>query len=94
MELKIIKNTSKHLELEIIGENETLLNPLVQVLLTYDDVEFASIITEHPNLPSRKLYLRMNKDTKEEPLSALHKAVKQIGQEIKNFRKEFNSSIK
>jgi DNA-directed RNA polymerase subunit L len=94
MELKILKNTSKNLELEISDENETLLNPIIQVLLTYDDVEFASIITEHPNLPSRVLYVRMNKNTKEVPLKALQKAVKQIEKEVADFKKQFNSSKK
>ena len=37
MDLKKIKKTSKELELEVTGENETILNPIAQVLLQNED---------------------------------------------------------
>lgn len=94
MEIKTLVKTSKQLELEIFGENETLLNPIVQVLLTYDDIDFASIITEHPLAPSRKLYVRLKTGAKKEPIELLRKAVTKVTSEVVDFRKEFEDAIK
>ena len=48
MELKTIKKTTKELELEITGETETLLNPITEVLFEYDDVDYTSYLSDHP----------------------------------------------
>jgi DNA-directed RNA polymerase subunit L len=94
MESNVITNTSKQLELEIIGENETLLNPLVQVLLTYDEVDYASIITKHPSAPSRILYLRLISGAKAKPTDLLKKAVKEVKKETDTFKKELEKVLK
>ena len=41
MKLEKIKKTSKELELEITGENETMLNPITEKLLQDEDVDYA-----------------------------------------------------
>ena len=61
MELKTIKKTAKELELEITGETETLLNPITEVLLEYDDVDYTSYLSDHPESKKRRLYLRVKK---------------------------------
>ncbi len=94
MEIKTLLKTTKQLEIEIIGENETLLNPLVQVLLQHEDVDFASIVAEHPLAPSRKLYIRLKSGAKKEPLDLLKKAVAQVTGEVADFQKEFENAIK
>ena len=86
MDLKTIKKTAKELELEVIGENETMLNPITQVLLQYEDVDYATYITEHPESNKRLLYLRVKKG---KPEDVLKKAVKQLENEIKGFGKNF-----
>jgi len=86
MELKTIKKTSKELEIEIKDENETILNPVVEVLLQYADVDYASYMADHPNSKKRKLYIRVNKGKPEE---ILMKAVKQLEKEVKDFSKIF-----
>lgn len=86
MELKTIKKTSKELEIEITDENETILNPITEVLLQYDDVDYASYMADHPNSKKRKLYIRVNKGKPEE---LLMKAVKQLEKEVKDFGKNF-----
>ena len=91
MEVKTIKKTSKELELEIIGENETLLNPLTEILLESKDVDYASYMTSHPESNKRILYLRVNKGKPEE---ILKKAVKQLEDEIKTFSKNFEAKAK
>jgi DNA-directed RNA polymerase subunit L len=94
MESNVITNTSKQLELEVKDEDETLLNPLVQVLLTYDDVDYASVITKHPSAPSRILYLRLISGAKAKPTDLLKKAVKQVKKETETFKKELEKAFK
>jgi len=94
MESNVLTNTSKQLELEVIDENETLLNPLVQVLLTYDDVDYASIITKHPSARSRILYVRLITGAKTKPVDLLKKAVKEVKKETDTFKKEVEKAFK
>jgi DNA-directed RNA polymerase subunit L len=91
MELKTIKKTTKELEVEITGETETLLNPITEVLLEYDDVDYASYMSNHPESNKRRLYIRVKKG---KPEDALKKAVKQLEDEIKSFSKIFATKIK
>lgn len=91
MDLKTIKKTAKELELEITGETETLLNPIAEVLLEYDDVDYASYMADHPESKKRRLYIRVKKGKPEE---ILKKAVKQLEDEIKTFGKNFVAKSK
>jgi DNA-directed RNA polymerase subunit L len=91
MELKTLKKTSKELELEVIGETETLLNPITEVLLENDDVDYASYMADHPEQKKRRLYIRVKKGKPEE---VLKKAVKQLENEIKTFSKNFTTKSK
>jgi len=86
MELKKIKKTSKELEIEITGETETLLNPITEILLEYEDVDYASYISDHPESNKRRLYIRVKKG---KPEDLLKKAVKHLEDEIKTFSKNF-----
>jgi len=87
MELKKIRKTSKELELEVTGENETMLNPITEILLRDKDVDYASYLTDHPESNKRRLYLRVKKG---EPIDILKKAVKQVESELKDFEKNFS----
>ena len=87
MELLKIKKTSKELELEITGENETMLNPITEKLLEDENVDYASYIADHPESNKRRLYIRVNKG---EPLDILKKAIKQVENELKEFEKNFS----
>ena len=91
MELKTIKKTTKEIELEITGENETLLNPITEVLFEYKDVDYASYISDHPESNKRRLYIRVNKG---KPEDVLKKAVKQLEDEIKTFSKNIKGKSK
>jgi len=91
MDLKTIKKTAKELELEITGETETLLNPIAEVLLENDDVDYASYMSDHPESKKRRLYIRVKKGKPEE---ILKKAVKQLEDEIKTFSKNFVAKSK
>ena len=91
MELITIKKSAKELELEIVGETETLLNPITEVLLEYDDVDYASYQSDHPESNKRRLYIRVKKGN---PVEILKKAVKQLEDEIKTFSKSFQEKSK
>jgi DNA-directed RNA polymerase subunit L len=91
MELKTIKKTSKELEIEITGETETLLNPITEVLLQFDEIDYASYMADHPESDKRFLYLRVKEGKPEE---FLIKAVKKLEDEIKIFIKDFSSKVK
>lgn len=84
MELKTIKKTAKELEIEITGETETLLNPITEVLLEFDEVDYASYLSDHPESTKRRLYIRVKNG---KPEDALKKAVKQLEEETKTFSK-------
>jgi DNA-directed RNA polymerase subunit L len=60
MEVNILKDSKKEFVFEIIA-NKTILNPLKQRLLTYDDVEYAGWEIEHPLLANPTFYLRVKK---------------------------------
>jgi len=91
MELKIIKKSAKEIEVEIIGENETILNPITEVLLQNNDVEYASYMSNHPDSKKRKLYIRVKQG---KPEDVLKKAVKQLEDEIKTFIKKIDVKSK
>ena len=87
MELLKIKKTSKELELEITGENETMLNPITEKLLEDENVDYASYIADHPESNKRRLYIRVKKG---EPVDLLKKALKEVESELKDFEKNFS----
>lgn len=91
MELKTIKKTTKELELEVTGENETILNPIIEVLLENENIEYATYFTDHPESNKRRLYIRVKKGA---PADFLKKAVKHLEVEVKDFSKTFQSKSK
>ena len=91
MELKKIKKTKKELEIEIKDETATLLNPITEILLKNDDVDYASYISDHPEAKKRTLYIRVKKG---DPLDILKKSVKELETEIKKFTKDFKTKAK
>ncbi|MCK4823616.1 DNA-directed RNA polymerase subunit L [bacterium] len=91
MELKIIKKTKKELEVEIIGEKETLLNPIKQALLQNENVEYAEYFTDHPLLNNYRLFLRIKSG---DPMKILLQVTKNLEKEVDHFHKQFNEKSK
>jgi DNA-directed RNA polymerase subunit L len=91
MKLIKIRKTSKELELEVVGENETMLNPITEILLKNENVDYASYITDHSESNKRRLFIRVKKG---EPITILKKAVKQVELELKDFEKIFTEGKK
>ena len=90
MDLKPITATAHELEVELIGENETILNPIKVKLLADDDVEMAEYIFEHPFLSNPSIYIRTKKG---EPISALKRSLKALEKEFKDFQKALDAVV-
>lgn len=86
MELKTIRKTKTELEIEITGEDETILHPITHILLQNKDVEYASCMADNPLAPKKRLFIRVKKG---DPEDILKKAVKYLEDEIKQFGKNF-----
>ncbi len=86
MDLKTIKKTKTELELEITGEDETILHPITHILLQNDDVEYAACMADSPLAKKKRLFVRVKKGS---PEDVLKKAVKYLEDEVKQFGKNF-----
>jgi len=86
MEMKTLRKTKTELELEITGEDETILHPITHILLQDDDVEYAACMADSPLAEKKRLFIRVRKGS---PEDVLKKAVKYLEEEIKVFGKNF-----
>ena len=84
MEIKIIKERNKEIEFEIIGE-KTILNPLKQKLLEYDEVEYAEWTVKHPLVKNPRFYLKVKKG---EARKVIKKAIDDIKKDIAELQKQ------
>ena len=91
MEINILKKTEKELELEIIDEDETILNPITHLLTEHEDVDYAACIVDHPLSNKRRLFIRV---TKGKPEELLKKIVKMLEDEVKEFGSFFEEKTK
>lgn len=92
MRLNVVSQTANDLEIEVLGENETLLNPIKQALLADKDVEFAEYIIEHPTLATPKIFLRTKGKAK--PDVVLKRTIKGLVAEFDQFETLFAAALK
>lgn len=92
MQLHVLSKTDNELELEVQGENETLLNPIKQALLGDKDVDFAEYIIEHPSLSTPKIFLRTKGKAK--PEVVLKRTIKSLVAEFDAFETAFAAQLK
>jgi DNA-directed RNA polymerase subunit L len=85
MELKVLHKTKTELELEIIDENETILNPITHKLTAIEDVDYAAYLADHPHANSRRLFIRVKKG---DPKKILQQVIKELHTELTKFEKE------
>ncbi|HEX16916.1 MAG TPA: DNA-directed RNA polymerase subunit L [Thermoplasmatales archaeon] len=86
MEIKIIKDRARELELEIIGEDSTILNPIKEKLLERDNVLYAEYSIDHPILSNPRLYIKTTKGAK--PKDELKTVLRQLQREFRSFREQ------
>lgn len=92
MKLNVLTKTDHEIEVEVHGENETLLNPIKQALLADKDVDFAEYIIEHPSLAVPKVYLRTKGKAK--PEVVLKRTIKHLVGEFDEFETLFAAELK
>ena len=85
MEIKILKDRVKELELEIIGEDSTILNPIKEKLLERENVVYAEYSIDHPILSNPKLYIKTKNANPKDELKAV---LKELQKEFKSFREQ------
>ena len=88
MEIRILDSSGNSLEIEVLGENETLLNALKVKLLEDEAVDLAEYIIEHPDLANPKVYLRTLKG---DPVAALKRGLKGLQKDYKDLEKELDA---
>ncbi len=89
MEIKVIKDRAKELELEIIGEDSTILNPIKEKLLERENVVYAEYSIEHPILSNPKLYIKTKNANPKDELKAV---LKELQKEFKSFREQIEKT--
>jgi DNA-directed RNA polymerase subunit L len=82
MELRLVNKTANKLEIEFIGENDTLLNILKQKLLADPNVETATYIMGHPYLDNPTFVVETKNG---KPDQALKNAAKELRGEFDEF---------
>lgn len=92
MQLKLLSHTATEMEIEVHGENETLLNPIKQALLADKDVDFAEYIIEHPSLSVPKVFIRTKGKAK--PEVVLKRTIKALVAEFDEFETGFAAQLK
>ena len=89
MELTLLNKTKDTIEIQVKGEDETLLYPLQQKLVEDDSVEYATYVMGHPLLDQPKLVVKVREG---KPQNALKRAAKALANENKEcltlFQKE------
>jgi DNA-directed RNA polymerase subunit L len=92
MKLNVLSKTEHEIEVEVHGENETLLNPIKQALLADKDVDFAEYIIEHPSLSVPKVFIRTKGKAK--PEVVLKRTIKSLVGEFDEFETKFAAELK
>ena len=79
MEMRLVSKTNNRLEIQFIGENDTLLNLLKQKLLADPSVDTATYIMGHPYLDNPTFVLETKNG---KPEAALKNAAKDLRQAL------------
>lgn len=91
MELRALTLNDREMEIEVLGENETFLNPIKQKLLTDKDIDIAEYVIEHPFLSIPRLYFRTRGTVKANVV--LKRTVSTLLKEYKDFEDQFLSQV-
>jgi len=83
LQLKLLNKEKDTMEIEVAGEDETLLEPLKQKLLEDENVEIATYLMGHPMLESPKLIVKVKSG---KPQAALKKAAKALANDYEEFK--------
>jgi DNA-directed RNA polymerase subunit L len=91
LELSLVSKDKEYMVIEFTDVKETLVHPLVDKLLSDNDVIIAAYKTGHPQLDKPRLTV---KTTKVKPETAIKKAAESLEEEVKLLKKEFEKTVK
>jgi len=86
MEINILKEDKKKIEIQIIGEDSTLINALKDELWKQDNVDVVASKVEHPLISNPTLILEVNK---KDPRETLIKVADSLQSKFKELKEEF-----
>lgn len=86
MDLILHQKDAKSIEVELVGENETLLNLLKQRLLRMPNVESATFLTGHPLLDHPRIFLEVKSG---KPENVLRQAAKELRESVDELETQF-----
>jgi DNA-directed RNA polymerase subunit L len=92
MNIHIVKNTAKELEVDIKGEGHTLCNPLREILFEDKHLTFAGYSVPHPLERSAKFIVRT--DGKVKAITVFKSAAQKLIDRTEEFRTEFKKALK
>ncbi len=92
MEVKIISKTANEVEMEIKGEDHTLMNALKATLLKDKSVKVATYDIVYPGISNPVLFVRTDKSA--DPIDAIKNASKKLSDECEDFVKLFTKKAK
>ncbi|MCL4411519.1 DNA-directed RNA polymerase subunit L [Candidatus Marsarchaeota archaeon] len=87
MEINTIKEEGKELVIEFVTKDMTILDLVAGELLQNDDVEFAGVEKDHPEIGNPRLVIRTSK---KKPKEALEKALENIDETFSDMKKSFS----
>jgi len=88
MHLTITHKTKTELEMELAGEDHTLLNLLKSALLDDPDVRMASYQIDHPGTSEPVIIVHT---TTKDPVQAVREALGRIDSDIGEFKEKFST---
>ncbi|MFP4632591.1 MAG: RpoL/Rpb11 RNA polymerase subunit family protein [Halobacteriales archaeon] len=88
MDVKILSKTEDEAEVEVGGEDHTLMNLLKDFLLGLDDVEAASYDVNPEQSGSKTDPVLYVKTSGADPLDAVEEATERLEQEVREFEDE------
>ncbi|MEM3577697.1 MAG: DNA-directed RNA polymerase subunit L [Candidatus Bathyarchaeia archaeon] len=92
MKIKVLKETSNELKIEVEGIGHTLCNILQKILSEDENVDLAGYDIPHPLASNPVIYVRTKGKAK--PEEALLKAIEKARNINKEFREELERALK
>lgn len=85
MEVKVDKKDKHHVEITFVGEDIGIVQAIRDLIADNEDVEFAGVVKEHPEIASPKLVLRVGKG---DPVAMIAKAAGKVAKAAAELKKK------
>jgi len=89
LDARVISKGKDFVEIEVLGANDTLIQPLIERLLKDEDVLIARHYSAHPITDHPKIYIKMKHGA---PQAALKRAIRSIITEYKAMEEAYLGS--